>query len=170
MTANWDLVLLVFFAVSLLYSLLLKEKIVVTLLGAYVGMVVATQWGNSLYNLVSQGAVALNQELIQGKISVFAVQIVAFALVILLVAFKAGLLIHPDSVGRGFIGYAALILYGLLTAALIAWSVMNFLPPGTRESITLDSPLASHIMNLGNWWVVLPIILMFFVNLKGYDN
>jgi hypothetical protein len=166
MVANWDLVLLVFFASTLLFSLLLKERILVVLLGAYVGMAVANQWGESLYQLVNKGATILNQDVISGKISIVAVQIVAFALVLLIVAFKGGLLVHP-AVTQGFMGYIGLIAYGLLTGALIAWTIMNYLPSGIRESIVLGSQIADKLMAYGGWWVALPVVVMIIVNFRN---
>ena len=102
MIPTWDIVLLAFGGVSILYGLMLRERVVVTLLGAYAAMIVADRWGEALYRVITEeGSQVFNQQILQGSLSVFTVQVVLFAVVMLVVALRGGILIHPDSMGIG---------------------------------------------------------------------
>ena len=162
MVPTWDLVLLVFGGVSIVYSLMLREKVVVTLLGAYAAMIVADRWGLALYNVIEkQSTGVLNEQFVQGNISVLTVQILLFAAVMLIVALRGGILIHPDSVGVGFMAYLILILYGLLTAAVIASVLLGFVPEEQLVNIYENSKYAKYLVDYQAWLLIAPVALMF---------
>lgn len=161
MAPSWDLVLMVFGGASIVYSLMLREKVVVTLLGAYAAMIVADRWGMSLYNLVTtQSTGVLSEKFLNGNVTVLTVQIALFAIVMLVVALKGGVLIHPDSVGNGFISYIVLMLYGLLTAAVIASAILSFTPKEQIEAIYSASKIAKQLVDYQAWLLVAPLVLM----------
>ncbi|MFA5010020.1 MAG: hypothetical protein WC553_02180 [Patescibacteria group bacterium] len=161
MVPSWDLVLLVFGGASVVYSLMLREKVVVTLLAAYAGMIVADRWGEALYQvLTKQGGSVLNEQFVSGNVSVLTVQIALFAAVMLIIALRGGVLIHPDSVGIGFMSYLVLIAYGLLTAAVIASALLGFVPQDQLDQIYASSKLAKQLVDYQAWLLVLPLILM----------
>jgi len=166
MNPSWDLVLMIFFMVSLLYGLLLRERVVVTLLGAYAAVLITEHWGEAIYKLLSQGPLSGSQE----NLSIFTVQLVLLVAILLVVSLKGGILIHPASVGRGLIAHLVMALYGLLAAALIASAVIGFLPPATQEILLESSNLARFISSHTTWWLILPIILMLVLNLKGIEE
>ena len=63
MVPTWDLVLLVFGGASVVYGLMLRERVVVTLLGAYAAMIVADRWGEAIYQMVTnQSGAVLNEQ------------------------------------------------------------------------------------------------------------
>jgi hypothetical protein len=161
MVPSWDLVLLVFGGVSIVYSLILKERVVVTLLGAYAGMIVADRWGAALYHVVTEKSTGvLNEQFVNGNVSVLTVQIVLFAAVMLVIALKGGVLINPDSIGNGFISYGVLMLYGLLTAAVIASVILGFVPKEQLEVIYANSKIAKQLVDYQAWLLVSPLVLM----------
>lgn len=167
MSPTWDLVLIVFFLVSALYGLLLRERVVVTLLGTYAAILVADKWGEAIYKLLAQNSPLLASS---GSASVFAVQLSLFVLVVLVVSLKGGILIHPESVGRGLFANLVMALYGLLAAALIASFVLGFLPRETREILLEASRLARFVANYTTWWLILPLALMLVLNLKEHHQ
>lgn len=161
MVPSWDLVLLVFGGVSIVYSLMLREKVVVTLLAAYAGMIVADRWGEALYQvLTKQSGAVLNEQLVNGNVSVLTVQIALFVAVMLVIALRGGVLIHPDSVGTGFVSYGVLMLYGLLTAAVIASALLGFVPKDQLDTIYVSSNVAKQLVDAQAWLLVAPLILM----------
>jgi len=161
MVPSWDLVLLVFGGASVVYSLMLREKVVVTLLAAYAGMIVADRWGVALYDvLTKQSTGVLNEQFVNGNVSVLTVQIALFAAVMLVIALRGGVLIHPDSVGIGFMSYLVLMLYGLLTAAVIASALLGFVPQEQLDQIYEGSKVAKQLVDYQAWLLVMPLILM----------
>ena len=161
MVPSWDLVLLVFGGASVVYSLMLREKVVVTLLAAYAAMIVADRWGGALYQLVTkQSGGVLNEQFINGNVSVLTVQIALFALVMLVIALRGGVLIHPESIGNGFTSYGVLMLYGLLTAAVIASAILGFMPKEQLDVIYSSSKIAKQLVDYQAWLLVAPLVLM----------
>lgn len=161
MVPSWDLVLLVFGGASVVYSLMLREKVVVTLLAAYAGMIVADRWGGALYQLVTkQSGGVLNEQFVSGNVSVLTVQIALFALVMLVIALRGGVLIHPESVGSGFMSYGVLMLYGLLTAAVIASAILGFVPKEQLDIIYSSSKIAKQLVDYQAWLLIAPLVLM----------
>ncbi len=161
MVPSWDLVLLVFGGASVVYSLMLREKVVVTLLAAYAGMIVADRWGGALYQLVTkQSGGVLNEQFVNGNVSVLTVQIALFILVMLVIALRGGVLIHPESVGNGFVSYGVLMLYGLLTAAVIASAILSFVPKEQLDIIYSSSKIAKQLVDNQAWLLIAPLVLM----------
>jgi hypothetical protein len=160
MVPTWDLVLLVFLGASLVYGFLMgREKVIVTMLGAYVGLVIANQWGAAAFSMINHQNAVINNEWMSGNLSVFVVKVVLFAAVLLLVALKGGLLSHSLG-GGGLMGFAVQAGYSALNAALIASSVLNFLPEETRKQVVDGSLIAAPLVNLYAWWLILPLLFM----------
>jgi len=160
MVPTWDLVLLVFFAASVVYGFLMgKDKIMVTILGAYVGLVIANQWGARVFSLVSEESAVLNDSWIQGNLSVFIVKVVLFAIVLLIVALRGGLLTQITG-NNGVMGMVMPLVYSVFSAALIAASVLDFLPEDPRRQVIEKSIIAAPLVAYYSWWLILPIGLM----------
>ena len=161
MMPTWDLVLLVFFAASLVYGFLMgKDKMMVTILGAYVGLVIANQWGARVFDLVANQTGVLNTGWMHGSLSVFIVKIVLFAVVLLIIALRGGWLTH--SLGNGGVfGLIMPLMYSVLNAALIAASVLDFLPEETRKQVIEKSVIATPLVVYYSWWLILPVLLIF---------
>src|SRR4030042_6374343 len=106
MVPTWDLVLLVFLGASVIYGFLMgQEKVLMTLLGAYVGLVIANQWGASAYGLLTGGQVtAISSEWIEGNVSVFTIKVVLFVAALWIVALRGGMLASAFVGGRGLMG------------------------------------------------------------------
>jgi len=161
MVPTWDLVLLVFGGASVVYGLMLRERVVVTLLGAYAAMIVADRWGEAIYQMVThQSGAVLNEQFVQGNISVFTVQVILFAAVLLIVALKGGILIHPESLGSGFMSYGVLAMYGLLSATLIASAVLSFLPADQLQAVYDNSKSARYLVDYQTWLLIAPLVVM----------
>lgn len=162
MSPTWDLALLVFFAASVVYGFLMgREKIIVSILGSYVGLVVANQWGEGVFEaLIDQSAV--NTEWLQGNLAVFITKVVLFTVVILIVALKGGLLAEATGLNGSFLASAMPLVFSLSSAVLIASSVLDFLPEETKNQIVSESVVAAPLVGYYSWWLILPIILLMF--------
>jgi len=160
MVPTWDLVLLVFFAASLIYGFLLgKDKMMVTILGAYVGLVIANQWGARVFDLVSKQSTVVNTEWMHGNLAVFVVKTALFALVLLIIALKGGWSFR--ALGGGIFGMIIPIMYSVFNAALIAASILDFLPEDTRAQVVNNSVIATQLVAYYSWWLILPVLLIF---------
>ncbi|OGB74333.1 hypothetical protein A2V68_01090 [candidate division Kazan bacterium RBG_13_50_9] len=162
MVPTWDLVLLVFLGASVIYGFLMgQEKVLMTLLGAYVGLVIANQWGASAYGLLTGGQVtAISSEWIEGNVSVFTIKVVLFVAALLIVALRGGMLASAFVGGRGLMGLVVQVGYSLLSAALIAGSILEFLPEETKLQITDGSLIAGPLLSYYSWLLVMPVLLM----------
>lgn len=162
MSPSWDLVLLVFGGASVVYSLMLREKVVVTVLAAYAAIIVADRWGVSLYKVISEesGEFLKKPLLDGGELSIFTVQVVLFAVTMLVIALRGGVLIHPESVGRGFFSIFFLIAYGLATATMIASAIIGFMPPDYASQLYESSVMAKQLVDYQAWLLIAPLILM----------
>lgn len=161
MVPTWDLVLLVFFTASVVYGFLMgKDKIMVTILGTYVGLVIANQWGARVFNIVSEQSAVLNDSWIKGNLSVFIVKVALFAIVLLIVALRGGLIPQFHANG-GVLGMVMPLLYSVFSAALIAASILDFLPEETRNQVIEKSVIAAPLVAYYSWWLIIPVLLMF---------
>jgi len=161
MAPTWDLVLIVFFVASVIYGFLMgKDKIMVTILGAYVGLVIANQWGARVFEVVSQQSGVLDTGWMHGNLSVFIVKVALFSLVLLIVALRSGWLTGILGGNAGVMGLAIPLVYGILSAALIAASILDFLPEETRQQVIEKSSLAAPLVAYYSWWLILPVILI----------
>lgn len=161
MAPTWDLVLLVFFAASVVYGFLMgKDKTMITILGAYVGLVIANQWGARVFNLVSSQTGVLDTSWMQGNLAIFIVKVVLFTLVLLIIAQKGGWLMRAPGGNSGLFSMVIPLVYSGLSAALIAASVLDFLPDDTRRQVIEKSLIAAPLVAYYSWWLILPIFLI----------
>lgn len=160
MAPTWDLVLLVFFVASVVYGFLMgKDKTLVTILGAYVGLVIANQWGARVFGLVSSQTDILNTGWMQGNLAIFFVKVILFAVVILVVAQRGGWLMHPPGT-LGVFGMVMPLVYSVFSAALIAASILDFLPEEVRRQVVEKSVVAAPLVAYYSWWLILPVFLI----------
>ncbi|MBN2585626.1 hypothetical protein JXA59_03205 [Patescibacteria group bacterium] len=161
MVPTWDLVLLVFLGASLVYGFLMgREKVIITLLGAYVGLVIANQWGASAFAMLSQENDVINSGWMSGNLSIFIVKVILFAAVLLLIATKGGLMLQGSIGGGGLMGFVVQAGYSVLNAALIAASILNFLPDETKQQVIDGSFIAAPLVNFYSWLLILPLLFM----------
>lgn len=163
MVLTWDLVLIVFFVASIIYGFLIgREKIIVTLLGAYVGLVIANQWaGNALGWLTDQStSPAIDGEWISGNISIFAIKVGLFIASLLIIALCSGLVVQSFMGGNGLMGLMVQLGYSLLSAALIAASIIQFLPEESKNQLVEGSGIASLLISYYAVILFMPVMLM----------
>lgn len=171
MVPTWDLVLLVFLGASLVYGFLMgREKVIITLLGAYVGLVIANQWGASAFSMLSQDNAVINNGWMSGNLSVFVVKVVLFAAVLLLIALKGGLMLNAGGGGAGVMGFVVQAGYSVLNAALIASSILNFLPDETKKQVVEGSIIAAPLVNFYSWFLILPLIFMIVASIVSKNE
>ena len=156
---TWDLVIILFFILAIGYGLILgRDKVVVTLISTYIGFVVANEFGNTIYALLTGQSVFGGNIWIQTNLSIFFIKTVLFVLLIVLLGAKGG---YMASSASG--GVKSGILTGVLSflnAGLIVSSLIWFLTDAARLALISQSHLASLIVSARNWWLILPVIVL----------
>lgn len=158
-TPSWDLFLVIFFIVSIGYSFVLqRDKVVVTLLAIYAGMVMAAVLGGPLQQFFVGDRTIANQLFIRANTSSFSIQSAVFILTTVLVSLRSG--IGRNSSGRGTLSTFELGLFSFLNTALIVTAIFSFMDPAAREHFAQTSRIARVFIDRQVWWTIAPIIAL----------
>ena len=162
-TPSWDLIIALFFIITIAYGFILqRDKTVITLISVYVALVVVQILTGPIQDFFAGDRTIFGQIFIKSSASPFTIRTVIFAGVIALVSAKSGL----ASKGENSISSIEIFGYSFLNAALILSSVFYFMPDATRETYASMSRIANFVISYHNWWVVLPLILLVVMGWK----
>lgn len=160
MTPSWDLLLTVFFIIGIAYGMMLqREKSVVTLISAYVALVL-TQLLSGPVGQFFTGERAIASFFISQDVSPFAIQAVLFVVLLVLVSTKSGL--AGDGGSGGLLSPLEVFSYSFLSTALIASTLLSYMPEATRATIVGQSSMASFLMQYQTYWLLLPVVAILF--------
>ncbi|MFA6254666.1 MAG: hypothetical protein WC675_01380 [Patescibacteria group bacterium] len=157
-TPTWDIVILLFFIVSvLIYSFTLgRNRIVSILISTYLALAVTTNlpYMDKLTTMIN-------------SISVFSFQISAFLIVfaLLFVFLSRSVLVQGFSSLSG--GWWQVIIFSLLQVGLLASIILSFLPSVAVEHLSHFTQIV-FLSDLGKFcWIVLPILALVFFKGRG---
>lgn len=157
-TPSWDLFIGLFFIVMIGYGFVLqRDKVIVTLLSIYVGLVIASGFTGSIQGFFAGEQTIANSLFIRSDASPFAIQTAIFGLVIVLISAKSGL---TGKSTRGVLSPIELITYSALNAALILSIIFGFMDETSRTSIIESSKLGALVMEYAKIWLIGPLIFM----------
>jgi hypothetical protein len=158
-TPSWDLFLIIFFIVSMGYSFVLqRDKVVVTLLAIYAGIVMAEILGGPLQQFFVGDRTIANQVFIRSSASPFTIQAGVFILTTILVSLRSG--IGRGSSSRGTLSTFELAVFSFLNTALIITAVFSFMDPIARAHFADTSRIARVFISHQLWWVIAPLIAL----------
>lgn len=158
---SWDVFLTIFFIIGIAYGFLIqRDKIIVSLISVYIAIVVTNSFAGVVQQFFVGDKVLFGQVWIRANASLLTIQIIIFALTIFFVSARSGFLTKKTR-GAG-LPPIEILAYSFFNTVLIISSIISFLPPATRQHLIESSKLASRIMNLQLWWIVLPVILLVF--------
>ena len=161
MVPTWDLVLVIFVGASLVYGFLMgRDRVVVTLLGAYVGLVIANQWAARALNFVTEQSPILSDELASENLSIFMTKVALFIGTILIIVLMGGFVTSIFARGHVAINLIIQLSYSFLSATLIAASIIEFLPEETKTQVIEGSSLIGTLVTYYSWWLALPVLLI----------
>lgn len=156
---SWDLFLAIFFVVSIGYSFVLqRDKVVVTLLGIYAGIVMAQVLGEPLQAFFQGDKTIGNQLFIKANASPFTIAAGIFLVTTILVSVRSGL--GNRSSGGGKLTMFELALFSFLNSALILTAVFSFMAPEARATFAEHSRIARVFIDREVWWMVAPLIAL----------
>lgn len=158
---SWDLFLTIFFIVSIGYSFVLqRDKVVVTLLAIYAGIVIANIAGVPLQQLFNGEKTVADSLFISANASPFSVQTGVFLLTTILVSVRSGLGSSRSSSNRGKLSTFELGLYSFLNTALILAAIFSFMDPEAQTKFAETSRIANMIITKEVWWFIAPLIAL----------
>lgn len=156
---SWDLFLAIFFIVSIGYSFVLqRDKVVVTMLAIYAGIVIANVLNTPLQGFFNGDKTIANQLFIHANASPFSIQSGLFLLVTVIISVRSGL--GGKSSGRSALSNFELGLFSFLNSALILAAVFSFLSPDAQAEFMTHSKIANLIIGHMSWWYVAPLIAL----------
>jgi hypothetical protein len=156
---SWDLFLTIFFIVSIGYSFVLqRDKVVVTLLAIYAGIVMAGILGGPLQQFFNGDKTVANSLFISANTSPFSIQSGVFLLTVVLVTIRSGLGGRGGSSGK--LSTFELALFSFLNSALILAAVFSFMDGEAQAKFMETSRIAKMIISKEVWWFVAPLIAL----------
>ena len=156
---SWDLFLAIFFIVSIGYSFVLqRDKVIVTLLSIYAGIVIAQMLGGPLQQFFNGDKTVANQLFIRANTNPFSIQSGLFLLTTILLAVRSGLGSRSSSSSRGALSPFELGLFSFLNSALILAAVFSFMTPDAQALFASHSRIGKVIIDHIAWWMVAPLI------------
>lgn len=151
MQFTWDLFIILFFAVFVIYGMLLgRNKILGILVNIFVALTVVTVIGEPVHDFMS------HFQLISANLSTS-----MFGTKILLMVILVGLLTLKSEIAGADSGSLSTIetgIYGFFTAGVLLSSALSFM--SYPELVGLNSTLASTVVSYYPLWIVTPILFI----------
>ncbi|MBI2448291.1 hypothetical protein HYV44_01890 [Candidatus Microgenomates bacterium] len=169
MTPSWDLFVIIFFIVAVVFGVALgRERAVVGVIASYMGLVAANIGGNALYAAMGGSTTTqIGSTLsITATTSPFIVKAIIFILITLLLIVKGDFLKKASTIHEGFGSIIFAAMYSFLNAGLIITAIISFLNDAQRTDLLTQSHWINEITQYQIWWMVLPIILMVLLGFK----
>lgn len=161
---TWDLLIGLVFVLAIAYGFMLqREKVVVTLISIYVGLVMVSVLTGTLQEFFAGDRALFNKVFIRGTTSPFAIQTGIFLGTIVALTARSGL---SGGSSRGLLSPIELFGYSLLNAALIIVSILSFLPDEMRSAILDSSHLGTLLVSFQGWLLVLPVLLLIVLGFR----
>lgn len=158
-----DIFIGLIFLVGIGYGFILRrDKAITTLCSVYVGLVIASSFSETLYAFFNGNATIANQLWIRSNASV---STIAIALLLISIFFISGA-INSSSNRSGDISPFEVIIYSGLTMALIISSVLNFLPPDSRNHYIEISRASKILLHYRTLIVIAAPLMLVFLNLR----
>lgn len=157
---SWDLFLVIFFIVSVGYSFVLqRDKVVVTMMAIYAGIVIANILGAPLQAFFNGDKTVADQIFIRANASPFTIQAGLFMITTILVTIRSGLGTRSSRSSGGLSPFE-LALFSFLNSALILAAVFSFMPAEGQAVFAQTSKIARVFIGHASWWMVAPLIAL----------
>ncbi len=169
LTPSWDLFIIAFFIVSIVFGIALgRERAVASVLASYLGLLAANIGGNALTNALSGTSTAqLGDTLsITANTSPFAVKIAIFVLITTLLIAKGDFFKRASTHHDNLTSIIAGGIYSFFNAGIITTAVVSFLSDSQRTELLTQSNLINQIMQYQIPWMLIPIGLMILLGFQ----
>jgi len=160
---TWDVFIGIAFLVGISYGFILRrEKTITTLCSTYIGLVIATNFSEYLFQFFNGNKFIGNQIWIRSNASITTISIVVF---LASIVFIAGA-INSTNNRSGDLSPLEVIVYSALNIALIISAIIGFLPDGSKQGLLEASRVARKLFELRTLWIILPPIALIILNIK----
>lgn len=155
---SWDLFITLFLLASVAYGFMMqRERVLVTLLSIYVGVVVTGLLAEPVAAFFAGDKTIAGSFFIRSSASPFTIHAGLFLGVVALITAKSGLSGNREG---GSLSTLEIISYAVLNAALIVTILLGFMDPATQQSFLAASKNATFLFDHRLWWFLAPIALM----------
>ncbi len=153
---SWDLVITLSFVIGITYGfIMLRDKVLVTLLSLYAANVIATSLAEPVQKFFNGDVALLNKIWVQSSASPFTIKLVIFGAVLVIIGAKGGL------AGRrsGFSMFE-LAAYSFFNVCIALASIFSFMTPDQLKGFTETSHFARLIIDHRLVWFVAPLVIL----------
>lgn len=162
---SWDLFLILFLIIAVGYGFLMqRERIVVTMVAAYLGLVVSAMVWPEVFGFFQGTHPLLGKYFIRANVTESQVQMGLFVLTMIAVSTYAGL--DADK-GRGWLSGFELFVLSALTGALIAAVIVSYLPEAARSHLGEQSELAGYLVRYHDLAILAPILGIVLLGIRN---
>lgn len=162
---SWDLFITLFVLASVAYGFMMqRERVMVTLLAIYVGVVVTQLLADPVAAFFAGDTTIAGSFFIRSSASPFTIHAVLFVGIVVLITLKSGLSGNRES---GSLSTLEIMGYAVLNAALMVTILIGFLDPAAQHSFLTASKNATFLYAHRFWWFLAPIALMI---IAGHHN
>ena len=139
---SWDIFIGLTIVVGIAYGFILRRDKTITLLcSTYIGLVIASNFSNDIFQFFNGNKVIADQIWIRSGAPVSTISIILFTASIIFISGA----INSSSNRSGDLSPIEVIAYSALTMALIITSVIGFLPEVTRNHVLEVSVAAKYL-------------------------
>lgn len=164
-TPSWDLFIVLFLIIAVGYGFLLqRERIVVTLVSAYIGLVVMNLFWPEVFGFFHGDNPLLGRYFIRANISEAQTQIGLFLITMILVSSKGGI---DAERGRGWLSTFELAVLSVLAGALILATILNALPDANVAPLVEQSKLVRYLVTYHDLWIAAPAAALVFLGFRS---
>jgi len=173
MSPSWDLFIIIFFIIAVVFGIAMgRERSMVGIIAAYMGLVVSNVWGNAIYNMIGGGVGAQVGTAISfsATTSPFFIKAGIFVLILVMLIIKGDFLKRAITSHAGVGSILASGLYSFLNAGIIIIALVSFLGDSQRTDLLTQSHFINLIQQYQVWWMTLPVALMIILGFKEKEE
>lgn len=158
-----DIFIGLLFLVGTGYGFILRrDKAITTLCSVYIGLVIASSFSETVYAFFNGNATIANQVWIKSNASISSISIAIFLLCIFFISGA----INSSNNRSGDISPFEVIIYNALTIALVIASIVNFLPPTSKDNYIEASQIIKNLIFYRSLIIVAAPLLLIFLNIR----
>lgn len=160
---TWDVFIGLAFILGIAYGFILRrEKTITALCSTYIGIVIASNFSEYLFQVFNGNKLIANQIWIRSSASLPTVSIIT----LLASSFLIAGAINSTQSKPGDMSPFEVAIYSALNIALIIATIIGFLPEAGQASILASSKVATIIFNFHTAWVILPPLALIILNFR----
>jgi hypothetical protein len=160
---SWDLVITLIFVIGMSYGfIMLRDRVLVTLLSLYAGTVIANVMAEPILKFFKGDVAILNKLWVESSASPFTIKVALFFGAVLLIGAKSGI-----GGKRGHFSFFELAAYSFFNVCIGLAAIFSFMDPDKVQAYVSASKLVGLIVNHQVLWVVAPLVVLLIMGGSG---